>query len=108
VALETSCGLEGDVWIEWDVEGRELRNPSWGRGGSGGGVPSRDGDDTPLTEALREMLFMMFSVGFAKSCCSMRSAAVDEALLLFAVGVEGALLAGEAAPSGSALPVSGI
>jgi hypothetical protein len=54
------------------------------------------------------MLFIIFSVGFAKLCCSMRSAVVDEALLLFAVGVEGALLAGEVAPSGSALPVSGI
>jgi hypothetical protein len=108
VALEMSCGLDGDLRIECDVDGRELRNPSWGRGGSGGGVPSRDGDDTPLIELRREALFMMFSVGFAKSCCQTRSAFFAEALLLFCVGVEGVLDTGENTPSGSALPVSGI
>jgi hypothetical protein len=108
VALEMSCGLDGDLRIECDVDGRELRNPSWGRGGSGGGVPSRDGDDTPLIELRREALFMMFSVGFAKSCCPTRSAFFAEALLLFCVGVEGVLDTGENTPSGSALPVSGI
>jgi hypothetical protein len=108
VALEMSCGLDGDLRIECDVVGRELRNPSWGRGGSGGGVPSRDGNDTPLVELRREALVMMFSVGFAKSCCSTRSAFFAEALLLFCVGVEGVLDTGEDTPSGSALPVSGI
>jgi hypothetical protein len=94
--------------IECEVEGRELRNPSCGRGGSGGGVPSLDGDEVPLVELRREALLMMFSVGFAKSCCSTRFALFAEALLLFCVGVEGALVAGDGTPSGSALPVSGI
>ena len=74
VALETSCGREGVLRIECEVDGRELRNPSCGRGGSGGGVPSREGVEMPLTEALRDMLFMMFSVGFAKSWCTTSSA----------------------------------
>jgi hypothetical protein len=71
-------------------------------------VPSREGDEIPLVEVLRDILFMMPSVGFAKSCCSTLSAALDEALLLFCVGVVGALCGGEAAPSRSALPVPGI
>lgn len=68
VALDTSCGLDGALRIEWDVEGRGLMNPSCGRGGSGGGVPSLEGAMTLLAEALRDRLFIMFSVGFAKSC----------------------------------------
>lgn len=108
MALETRCGRDGDFRIEWEVEGRGLRNPSCGRGGSGGGVPSLDGATTLLAEALRDMLLMMLSVGFAKSCCETFLAAfLKDALLLSCVGVEGAL-SGEAAPSGSALPVSGI
>lgn len=108
VALETSCGREGALCIECDVDGRELRYPSCGRGGNGGGVPSREGDERPLVDVLRDMLFIMFSVGFAKSCCSPLSAFLEEALLLFCVGVVGALCEGEAAPSDAALPVSGI
>jgi hypothetical protein len=50
----------------------------------------------------------MLRVGFAKSCCSTLSADLDEALLLFCVGVVGALFGGEAPPSRSALPISGI
>lgn len=93
--------------MECDVDGREERKPSCGRGGSGGGVPSLDGDDTPLTEALRETLCIMFSVGLAKSCCSTLSAFCTEALL-FCGDVDKALFGGEACPSASALPVSGI
>jgi len=109
VALEMSCGLDGAFRMEWDVEGLELRNPSCGRGGSGGGVPSLDGAATLLVEALRDMLFVMFNVGFAKSCCAtLLSAFLKEALLLLCLGVEGALWEGKDAPSGPALPVSGI
>jgi hypothetical protein len=108
VALETSCGLDGAFRIECEVEGRELMYPSCGRGGSGGGVSSRDGEDTPLVEALRDMFFMMPSVGFAKSFWSTWSAFLNEASLLFCVGVVEALCEVEATPSGSALPVSGI
>ena len=95
--------------IEWDVEGRGLSNPSCGRGGSGGGVPSLDGAITLLAEALRDMLFIMLSVGFAKSCLETPwSTFFADALLLACVGVEGPLWRGEAAPSGSALPFWGI
>lgn len=71
-------------------------------------MPSREGEEMPLVDVLREMLFIIFSVGFAKSCCSTSSAFLEEALLLFCVGVVGALCDGEAAPSHAALPVSGI
>jgi hypothetical protein len=93
VALETSCGLDGAV--EWDVPGRES-NPSCGRGGSGGGVPSFDAIELP--DALREKLRIIFRVGFAKSCASMGSPFFDlkDALLLFCVGV-----VGELCPSGA-------
>ena len=60
VALETSWGREGAV--EWDVPGRES-NPSCGRGGSGGGVPSPDAME--LSDVLREKLRIIFRVGFA-------------------------------------------
>jgi hypothetical protein len=74
-------------------------------------VPSRDGDEIPVVELLREMFFIMFIVGFAKSFCSTCSAAavfLEEPSLLFWVGVVDALCEGDAAPSGSALPVAGI
>jgi hypothetical protein len=77
--------------------------PSWGRGGSGGGVPSRDGDEMPVVELLRDRFFIMFMVGFAKSFCSTCSAAavlLEEPSLLCWVGVVGALCEGDAAPSG--------
>jgi hypothetical protein len=105
VAFETSCGLEGALRIErveYDVDGRAWRTLGRGRGGSGGGVPSRDGGERALVEALRERLCMMFSVGFAKSCCSTLSTLLDVTLLLCCGGVAGV------APPGSALPVSGI
>ena len=104
VALLISWGLEGDFRIECDVDGREVRIR--GRGGNGGGVPSRDGDEIPLVEALRVTLLMIFSVGFAKSCCSISSLFVDAPWLL-CLSVEGALLEDES-PSFSARPVSGM
>jgi hypothetical protein len=84
VALETSWGLEGAV--EWHVPGR---------GGSGGGVPSPEAIE--LSDALREYLLIMFSVGFAKSCDSMRAPFLDrkDALLLSCVGVVGELYLSE-------------
>lgn len=45
VGLETSWGRDGAAG-ECDVEGRAARRPSWGRGGRGGGVPSREGEAT--------------------------------------------------------------
>ena len=86
--------------MEWAVEGRELATASCGRGGSGGGVPSLEGKE--LADVLREKVRIIFSVGFAKSCCSIRSAdfAFIEALLLFCVragvGVVGSLVPSEA------------
>jgi hypothetical protein len=56
VALEMSCGLDGALCMEWDVDGRAWTYPSCGRGGSGGGVPSRDGVESALVEALRDRL----------------------------------------------------
>jgi hypothetical protein len=93
VALEKSCGLVGAV--ECDVEGRESR-PSCGRGGSGGGVSSLDTSE--LVDVLREILCIMLSVGFAKSCCSIWSAFFElrETLLLCCVGVVGELSPSEA------------
>jgi hypothetical protein len=104
-----SCGLEGAlcrVCREWAVDGLELT--SCGRGGSGGGVPSLDGCVTLLEDAVREALFMMFSVGFAKSRDSTLLVVFDDALLLVRTGVEEALFAGSGAPTASGLPVSGI
>jgi hypothetical protein len=105
VALDTSWGLEGDV--EWDVPGRE-GNPSCGRGGSGGGVPSTEAIE--FSDALREYLRIIFSVGFAKPCDSMRSPFFDrkDASLLSCVGVVGELCPSEAGVWGSACPVSSI
>jgi hypothetical protein len=105
VALETSCGLVGAV--EWDVPGRE-RKPSCGRGGSGGGVSPTDAIE--VSDALREYLRIIFRVGFAKSCDSMRSPVFDlqDALLLSCVGVVGELCPLEAGVWGSAFPVSSI
>lgn len=72
VALETSCGRDGARLTECDDVGRVERDGmlSCGRGGSGGGVPSLDGEVAPLHEGLREALPMMLSVGLAKSGCS--------------------------------------
>lgn len=67
VAFETSCGRVGAV--ECDVEGLESsRLEILGRGGSGGGVPSLDTEDTPLVDVLREALCIILIVGFTKSC----------------------------------------
>jgi hypothetical protein len=67
-------------------------------------VPSRDGEEIPLVEALRVIFLMIPKVGFAKSLCSTWSAFLEEPLF----GVVGAVCEGEAAPLGSTLPVSGI
>lgn len=102
VALETSCGLAGAV--EWDVEGRELSSPNCGRGGRGGGVPSLDGRDSALADALRDRLWIMFRVGFVKDgcCCSDGCCrAAEEALLLCCVGVVGGLCEVPAASASS-------
>jgi hypothetical protein len=50
VAFETSCGRDGCRAIECEDAGREekMGTPSCGRGGSGGGVPSLDGEVAPL------------------------------------------------------------
>ena len=76
VALETSCGRDGARAIECDDVGRDedAGTASCGRGGSGGGEPSLDGEETPLCEGLRDALPIMLSVVLAKSCCSTRSA----------------------------------
>ena len=105
VALERSWGLAGAV--EWDVEGRDSR-PRAGRGGSGGGVSSRDTSE--LMDGWRENLRIIPSVGFAKSVCSIGSPFLDlaEALLLCCVGVGGALPASEAGDWASGFPVSSI
>jgi hypothetical protein len=105
VALATSCGLDGARWTERAVEGRELTGG--GRGGNGGGVPSRDGCDMLAEDVVREALLIMCSVGFAKSRCSTWPAVFSDALLLARTGTEGALC-GCAAPSGSRLPISDI
>jgi hypothetical protein len=80
VALETSCGRDGARLTECDDGGRDECTPSCncGRGGSGGGVPSLDGEvevvaPLVLYEGLREdeaLRAMMLSVGLAKSSCS--------------------------------------
>jgi len=105
VALERSWGLAGAV--EWDVEGRDSR-PRAGRGGSGGGVSSRDTKE--LIDGWRENLRIIPRVGFAKSVCSIGSPLFDlaEALLLCWVGVGGELPASEAGDWASAFPVSSI
>ena len=83
VALETSCGRDGARLTECEDAGRDGCTPSCscGRGGSGGGVPSLDGEvevvaPLVLYEGLREdeaLRAMMLSVGLAKSSCSTRS-----------------------------------
>jgi hypothetical protein len=92
VAFETSCGRAGVT--ECDDEGRDVKagTPSCGRGGSGGGVLSLEGEDMPLYEGLREALPIMPSVGLAKSCCSTRSAFFGASSTACVVGSFGASL----------------
>lgn len=69
VGCDTSCGLAGAK--ECEVEGRDSNGARFfGRGGSGGGVPSRETKDKALVEVWREMLCMTLIVGLPKSCCS--------------------------------------
>ena len=71
VALDTSRGLLGVT--ECEVEGRESRKPRFGRGGSGGGVPSLDipdASDNSEVDFFLDKLLIMLMVGLAKSCCS--------------------------------------
>lgn len=110
MGLESNWGRDGALeWAsEWAVEGRELSVSSRGRGGSGGGDSSWDASE--LAEALREKLWMMFSVGLAKSRASTWSgvfvAVAAAASLLCWVGVVGALPCSEVGDCGSAaLPV---
>lgn len=93
--------------IECAVEGRDSR-ASAGRGGSGGGVGSRDASE--LVDALRENLLMMLSVGLAKSCDSTAAASAFAGawLLLFCVVGRGELRPSAVGVWGSALPVSSI
>jgi hypothetical protein len=74
-----SCGRAGALCIEWAVEGLELS--TCGRGGSGGGVPSRDGKEMLLDDVVHEALFIMLSVGLAKSCWSTLPLCFEDALL---------------------------
>lgn len=77
VALETRLGLPGRT--ECDVEGRDSRRPRFGRGGSGGGVVSRDTTDAwdrPDVDVFLDMLSITLIVGFAKSCCTTLSSFV--------------------------------
>jgi len=57
--------------MECAVGGLESRKLSFGLGGSGGGVPSLDTDDsdTPLADVLLDALLITLMVGLAKSCC---------------------------------------
>jgi hypothetical protein len=49
VGCETRFGLEGA--IEWEVDGRDSKGARFlGRGGNGGGVPSREMKDRALVE----------------------------------------------------------
>lgn len=97
VAFETSCGRDGCRAIECEDAGRDEKvgTPSCGRGrgGSGGGVPSLDGEVAPLQEVLREAMPMMPSVGFAKSRCSTRSAFFGASSIAGVAGSGGASLA---------------
>jgi hypothetical protein len=99
VALETKCGRA--TVMEWEEVGREVNveTPSCGRGGSGGGVPSRDGDETWLCEGLRGAWPIMLNVGLAKSCCSAPSAFFGASSIVGEVGESGEL--GEAGLSGA-------
>lgn len=66
VAFETSCGRA--VVVECAVDGRDPRKLAFfGRGGSGGGVPSLDSEDSELYEVFREALCIMLIVGLMKS-----------------------------------------
>jgi hypothetical protein len=95
VAFETSCGRTGAV--ECDVVGLDPRKLMFlGRGGSGGGVPSRETVEMALVDVFRERLCIRPSVGFTKSCCSTLSD-------FLGVGVEGALSAAAPSAEGSAL-----
>lgn len=71
VALDTSRGLLGAK--ECEVEGREAGSSRFGRGGSGGGVPSLDTaevSDRAEDDAFLDRVLIMLIVGLAKSCCS--------------------------------------
>jgi hypothetical protein len=100
VAFDTNCGRTGA--IECDVVGLDPRKLIFlGRGGSGGGVPSRETVEMALVEVFRDRLCMRPSVGFTKSCCSTLSD-------FLVVGVAGALSAAAPAGEGSALEGSGM
>ena len=111
VAFDTSCGRDGCRAIECEDAGRDERvgtpNCGRGRGGSGGGVPSLDGEVAPLYEVLREALPMISSVGFEKSSDSTWSAFFDTSSIADVVGSVGASL-GDGWLCGSALPDSDI
>ena len=76
--MDTRFGLPGRT--ECDVEGRDSRRPRFGRGGSGGGVPSldtaADAWDRPDVDVFRDKLSITLRVGFAKSCCTTLSFAM--------------------------------
>jgi hypothetical protein len=102
VGSETKLGLEGAT--ECEVEGRDSSGAlALGRGGSGGGVPSREMKDKALVEGCRVTLRINLRVGLLESCWSV-------VLLVFDVEVVlGGALSG-AAPVvwGSSLPFSSI
>jgi hypothetical protein len=99
VGCETRFGLEGA--IECEVDGRDSKGARClGRGGSGGGVPSREMKDRALVEGWRERLCITLMVGLPKSCCSVVFILDTEDML-------GGALSG-AAPVGSRFPVSSI
>lgn len=107
VALETSCGRDGARAIECDDVGRDEKAgmPSCGRGGSGGGVPSLDGEETPLYEGLRDALPIMLNVGLAKSCGCTQSASCGASSIAGEADLSSASLGGGWL-GGSAFPVS--
>lgn len=107
MALETSCGRDGARLTECEDVGRDesVGTPSCGRGGSGGGVPSLDGEVVPLYDGLREALPMMLSVGLAKSCCSTPSLFCDASSTVGAEDSFGASF-GDGWLGGSAFPDS--
>jgi hypothetical protein len=100
VGCETRFGLEGA--IECGVDGRDSKGARFlGRGGNGGGVPSREMKDRALVEGWRERLCITLMVGLPKSCCSVVVFVLDTEDIL------GGALSG-AAPVGSWFPVSSI
>lgn len=94
VALDTSCGRDGARSIECDDVGRDEKvgTPNCGRGGSGGGVPSLEGEETLLYEGLRGALPAVLGVGLAKSCGSTPSAFFGASSIETVVGLFGASL----------------